>query len=718
MKNTMNISAARLVSVGQIAEIANVSSSAVSNWRSRHSDFPLPIEKSGMGDLFDLDGVIQWLTAHGKNFQQPQVKWDTVLWKAFDRFRGELEADDFVLLLLQLLVLRADLEHHNGDGRSKLWVQLKERPAAPLDVWARSIDEIQSDDFSLGRALVLPSRVEDKHLWDGVDVVRQLDDPEVDFGALATGVLQQYQEAQGIRGSESSTGGISALQVALLRPIKGTVYDPACGVATVLAEAWRQRATEDIKLVGQEVHANHWRLAFLHLALNRANFAVESGDTFRDDRFQSLRADRIAADPPLAGRISEGGLSRDERWSFGVPRRSPSWLWAQVAIYHLAEDGMAVVSMPPGSLSRGGSEELIRRGVLKADLLDAVINLPPGLAVGTSMPVSLLVFSRNRAGRSERVLFIDARQLGKPRRGKVHELSSADIERIAEAVKAWRSGEFQEEPRFSAEAEVSAILNGGADLSPNRYVNYSTPVSELHGEPIPDRIARLHQEAAVISSEIGAATHRAIQTLSSFSEEAAERQHVRLGDLLLDGPTTGRRQDAEGTEAEVPYVSTELISGGARRIHKAPKEVTRGKVRERLARRGDLLIVSRGIDADTEVGCAVVDYEGEVAYAESLLRISPNPQRIDADYLRLFLTSHQGRRALVAATTGSVIANLRSDALEEIDIPLPDRETQNEIVVRMRRVEDGVKALDDSRRALEDAFDALREGIISGVYVP
>lgn len=51
---------------------------------------------------------------------------------------------------------------------------------------------------------------------------------------------------------------------------------------------------------------------------------------------------------------------------------------------------MATV-MPHGVLFRGRSEQDIRQSILKEDLLEAVIGLPPNLFYGTGIPASILV---------------------------------------------------------------------------------------------------------------------------------------------------------------------------------------------------------------------------------------------------------------------------------------------------------------------------------------
>ena len=61
----------RLVTVGEIAKIAGVFPSAVSNWRGRNQAFPQPRESTSGSDRFLLTEVIAWLERTGREYQLP-----------------------------------------------------------------------------------------------------------------------------------------------------------------------------------------------------------------------------------------------------------------------------------------------------------------------------------------------------------------------------------------------------------------------------------------------------------------------------------------------------------------------------------------------------------------------------------------------------------------------------------------------------------------------
>src|SRR5215470_6594604 len=79
------------LSAADIARIAGVRPSAVSNWRRRHDDFPRPVSGTDTSPRFDLMAVEAWLHAQGK---MPEIPADERLWQAFESARGVMPTGD------------------------------------------------------------------------------------------------------------------------------------------------------------------------------------------------------------------------------------------------------------------------------------------------------------------------------------------------------------------------------------------------------------------------------------------------------------------------------------------------------------------------------------------------------------------------------------------------------------------------------------------------
>ena len=136
--------------------------------------------------------------------------------------------------------------------------------------------------------------------------------------------------------------------------------------------------------------------------------------------------------------------------------------------------GMVGVVMPHGVLFRGGAEGKIRKGIVDADLFEAIIGLAPNLFFGAAIPVSICVLNKAKpAERRGKVLFVDAAQEGYFRPGKAQNfLDREHIDRIVRAFEAYEDVE-----RFAHVADLEEIAGNDYNLNISRYVDTTEPVT-------------------------------------------------------------------------------------------------------------------------------------------------------------------------------------------------------------------------------------------------
>lgn len=73
------------------------------------------------------------------------------------------------------------------------------------------------------------------------------------------------------------------------------------------------------------------------------------------------------------------------------------------------DHGLAIAVVDQAALLRAGKDAEIRRGIIQANLLDAVIYLPPKLYRSDVRPLAILVFKSSRQSLS--VLLVDGSKL-------------------------------------------------------------------------------------------------------------------------------------------------------------------------------------------------------------------------------------------------------------------------------------------------------------------
>lgn len=229
------------------------------------------------------------------------------------------------------------------------------------------------------------------------------------------------------------------------------------------------------KVFGQEKNLTTAGIARMNLFLHGVeDFKVVRGDTLRDPAFfvgdELATFDCVIANPPFS--LQNWG---EEIWSndrFGrnfagmPPRRSGDYAWIEHMVKSMAAaTGRLAVVLPQSALFRTGPEQRVRRCLLEADLLEAVIGLAPNLFYGTSLAACVMVLRQRKATeRQGKVLIIDASTLFKRGRNQ-NALGDADRQRIEELY-----AEFANEDGLSYVAGLDEIATKAFDLNISRYV--------------------------------------------------------------------------------------------------------------------------------------------------------------------------------------------------------------------------------------------------------
>lgn len=302
--------------------------------------------------------------------------------------------------------------------------------------------------------------------------------------------LGEFALAEGKKGGQFYTPrSVVELLVKMLEPYKGRVLDPCCGSGGMFVQSEKfvkehQGIINDISIYGQESNQTTWRLCKMNLAIRGIDASQVKWNTegsFLNDAHKDVKVDYLIANPPFNDSDWSGELLRtDGRWKYGIPPiGNANFAWIQHFIYHLAPSGQAGFVLAKGALtSKSGGEGEIRKELVKAGLVDCIVNLPAKLFLNTQIPASLWFLSRNRNAterfrdRREEILFIDARNLGHLINRRTREFSHGDIQQITETYHNWRNrnGKYEDIVGFCASASIEKVAELDYVLTPGRYV--------------------------------------------------------------------------------------------------------------------------------------------------------------------------------------------------------------------------------------------------------
>ena len=478
--------------------------------------------------------------------------FETQLWAAADKLRGNMEPSDYKHVALGLIFLKyisdafeakrgellkeelADAEDPEEYlAENVFWVPKEARwshlqAKAKQTTTGKDIDDamlaIEARNASLKGVLpkdyarptlnkVMLGELID--LVSGIGMAEEADRSRDILGRVYEYFLGGFAGAEGKRGGEFYTPrSIVRLLVEMLEPYKGRVYDPCCGSGGMFVQS--ERFVEehggrigDIAIYGQESNYTTWRLAKMNLAVRGidADIRWNNEGSFHKDELQDLKVDFVLANPPF--NISDWGgdrLREDARWKFGVPPvGNANYGWLQHIHHHLAPNGIAGVVLANGSMSSEQSGEgAIRRGMVEGDVVDCMIALPGQLFYSTQIPACLWFLARNRnpgngwRDRRGEVLFIDARKLGHMVDRTRKEFSDEDITKIAETYHAWHgepdADAYEDVPGFCKTATREEVRENNHVLTPGRYVGAAA--AEDDDVPFEEHFAQLKETLA------------------------------------------------------------------------------------------------------------------------------------------------------------------------------------------------------------------------------
>jgi type I restriction enzyme M protein len=468
--------------------------------------------------------------------------FEAQLFKAADKLRKNIDAAEYKNVVLGLIFLK-----YISDSFQELYDQLANKAFSPYD------DPEDRDEYTAKNVFFVPQQARWNHLQAraklptiGIELDQAMDaiekenpqlknvlpkvfwKPNLDvmslgglidlisntelkeqsqsskdlFGRVYEYFLGEFANAEGKKWGQFYTPkAIVKLMVEMIEPYKWLVYDPACGSGGmfVMSEKFvkeHQGNVQDITIYGQESNQTTWKLSKMNLAIRHINSEFVAWNTegsFLKDAHPDLKADFVLANPPF--NQSDWGqelLQGDARWQYWLP---PAWnanfAWMQHMLYHLKPTGVMATVLANGSLSSNtGGEGEIRKNLIQNGLVECIVALPKQLFYNTGIPACIWFLRRGRKENSDKILFIDASELGFMKTRVHRDLSDEDIARIANTYHNRRKGEhYEDQLWFCKSANLDEIEAQGFVLTPGRYVGI--PEEEDDGIPFEEKMKNL-----------------------------------------------------------------------------------------------------------------------------------------------------------------------------------------------------------------------------------
>ncbi len=330
--------------------------------------------------------------------------------------------------------------------------------------------------------------------------------------------LLSVMGSQGDAGQFRTPRHIIDFIVKVVDPEKNeTILDPACGTAGFLISSYkhileknkkdgRVHLTPDQKkrlienFSGYDISPDMVRLSLVNMYLHGfQNPKIYEYDTLTSEEKWQEVFDVILTNPPFMS--PKGGIKPHKRFSIQAKRSEV--LFVDYIAEHLNPNGRAGVIVPEGIIFQSGTAYKKLRKMLVDHSLYAVVSLPAGVFNPYSgVKTSILMLDKNLAKKTNRILFIkinnDGFGLGAQRR----EIKGSDLPMGLEVITRYKQSiienkefEFRRGERLFALVEKTKIAeNGDYNLNGGRYA-----VSEITTTEYP--VVKLEEVAKIIAGQ-------------------------------------------------------------------------------------------------------------------------------------------------------------------------------------------------------------------------
>ena len=460
----MNDSAAEktLVSLTEIARLANVRPSNVSNWRSRNTDFPAASSRSARGDLYPLAEVLTWLV-QAQKIDEDQLL-GRLLWNAAEVTSGSERALAACLLYVAAypLIPKTPATPEGSANDSRVMNVRQGINLTHLTKPFRCNVDLEPEEI----AALLPT-------FDGLDSLLI----NTAASRVADALIEEHSRHLGKASLPHTSRPLQRLLASLVwhpatdgsAQSSRTVLDPAVGTGGLLTATIDAHPGGVQTIYATDINPFAVNVTSLRLAARDLAADIKCRNVLTDDPFPNLKVDAVVVDPPYGARLSDAMLTAPLTAAMGRGSHVPlDWAWVFYAADHLTEDGRAVVLLPSGALTRGGTEADIRSEVLRRGLIEALIALPGGLADGTAIPLTAIVLrAMGHRDRGADILMIDATRTSWDRKTDPHTA-------VGELASAFHRAQRYEMPdqiaSHMAHVPLLDALAPGASLAPAHWI--------------------------------------------------------------------------------------------------------------------------------------------------------------------------------------------------------------------------------------------------------
>lgn len=546
--------------------------------------------------------------------------------KASDLMRGHFQVDEIVKVNIGIVFIKWSLKKEQL--QSCCFDQKYFNDGEPLGSKLKSIASCVEECYPVLKGVLLsllPNRFEqDQSNMSAIVSAFTLpdweeyrtDELQAMFNALIT-------EADGQDDIYSTPESIRTLMNKLIKPVKNmSVVDLFSGAGSCLASVYSEYKDLNPILYGEEINFDMYGISNMLLIINGvSNAQIAQRNVYTNSENDCEKFDNVLMDSPFALSVS---IEDSPVYKYGLPSKSSAdWANYQIALRKLKDTGRAIATISMGGLNRA-SDVKIREGIIKDDLIEAVIMLPTSMYANTAIPTALLVFNKEKAEKTEnRVIMIDASEQYIRKNRRQNGLTNETINKIVDAF-----NNATEEERFSTVVDTGTLEKNEFNLNASFYLNAQLIVQQLRDSITLRDIAEILPGVQVTASDLDVlkknATHYFLNVRNIQDDSILYEEEDRIRDKKVNW-----------------YGKYDIQAG-------------------------DIIMTTKGTTAKAVI---VPDDFNPSFISNNLTVIRVNREMYSPYVLLKYLKSELGKLVLDSVTTGTGVRIINASKLGNIEIP-------------------------------------------------
>lgn len=414
-----------------------------------------------------------------------------------------------------------------------------------------------------------------------------------------------------------------------------------CGSGDFLVAAL---CNEKERVEGRTINKEFYEICKIKSFLSNGKFEVFHSKTLFEPYDKNERYDYIYNSYPLLTRYeyfeTENMINS---WKLHVDlikkKYSANLLWMINSLHMLKEKGKVVALVPIGVFFNMPDKEL-RKYLVQKNKIETIIFLPEGILRPYAGVSSALVVLSNDKEMKE-IKMIDARNIYSRSRKYFY----FNDEQIADIINSYDNKEPSEN---ILNVSIKQVEENDFILSIDRYQVYENNLQ------FPSKLSEV-----VKSIFRGAQMNsKKLDEIAIVEDEEIESDYriINISDICVEG-----------------FVNEKL---------KAIKITDFNKYEKFCVQDGDIIITGKHTTLKTAIYRQSEQYKDIIT--GNLIAIRPDREKIDPYYLKAFLDSEQGQRAMMAIATGTSILSINPKNLENAEISVPPLRIQKNIAEKYK----------------------------------